>query len=473
MVDGRVLLELNFMGWEGGSDCELAWTGERLVTNVQGDVALEHLHRYALAMELARDRAVLDVACGEGYGSNLLARVARHVIGVDIDPKSVCCATRKYSRNNLSFRTGNGINLPVESSSVDLVVSFETLEHLAEHDHMLEEIKRVLVPGGTLIMSTPDRRNYSDIPGYTNPFHVKELYVDEFGELISRHFSSYVMMGQRLCEGSLLVPIDEGGTDSGKFGSFWGNFEDIHGEVGLRSPIYLVAIATDGAELPHRAPSLFEGAGLRSNKDQQLAERDLRLQENECTIARLDREVAEVHRTAADRDGEKDRQLEQRSRELAHTIGERDRAEMALVEAHRALAEQGRWLAHKDEQLARAEAALAGAIGSRSWRITAPLRATGKLARGARSRAQRAGRVAIHTARKGLRAMPFARRVKRSIPVLITRWKAWNGGHAPRYDEAVHTALLTRQDPAHLEHPVPYDPESSPRRQSGHISRSE
>src|SRR4051794_6954873 len=117
------------MGRDDGSDCRLEWTGERLVTGVEGDVTLEHLHRYALAMEWARDRAVLDVACGEGYGSSLLARVARHVIGVDIDPRSVCHATRKYARSNLSYRAGSGTELPVESASVDLVVSFETLEH--------------------------------------------------------------------------------------------------------------------------------------------------------------------------------------------------------------------------------------------------------------------------------------------------------------------------------------------------------
>src|SRR5437870_267231 len=121
-------------------DQQLPWTGERLVPQLQGDVAYEHLHRYSLALTLCRDKVVLDVACGEGYGADLLARTAKEVIGVDIAPDVVKHASRAYQRNNLSFRLGDCCHLPVASGHFDLVVSFETLEHLDRHEEMLAEI---------------------------------------------------------------------------------------------------------------------------------------------------------------------------------------------------------------------------------------------------------------------------------------------------------------------------------------------
>ena len=78
----------------------LAWTGERLVPHIEGDITFEHLHRYALAMDCARDAVVLDIACGEGYGSNLLAQVAREVIGVDVSPEA---SNAPLPRREVSF----------------------------------------------------------------------------------------------------------------------------------------------------------------------------------------------------------------------------------------------------------------------------------------------------------------------------------------------------------------------------------
>lgn len=259
------------------TDGELDWTGERLIAGVQGDVALEHLHRYALALELAAERAVLDIASGEGYGSSLLARAARRVIGVDIDPRAVDHASRHYARENLCFRVGSATDIPVESSSIDLAVSFETLEHLADHDGMLAELKRVLVPGGVLVVSTPDRRTYSELPGYHNPFHVKELDLAEFAGLVGRHFRSSEFLGERVCHGSLLAPIAGSGEGAGRFISLAGDYQAIEAELGLRAPVYLIAVASDGPLPRLRVPSLFEGREILSTPDLLLEDRDRRL----------------------------------------------------------------------------------------------------------------------------------------------------------------------------------------------------
>lgn len=163
-------------------------TGERLEFYNFSDVTVEHLHRYAIANDFVKNKIVLDIASGEGYGSYILSKNALGVIGVDIDKETVLDAQKKYLNDNLTFKIGSADNIPVDSESIDIVVSFETIEHHDKHEEMLLEIKRILKPDGILIMSSPDKKYYSDLTGQKNPFHVKELYFDEFRNLVNSHF---------------------------------------------------------------------------------------------------------------------------------------------------------------------------------------------------------------------------------------------------------------------------------------------
>jgi 2-polyprenyl-3-methyl-5-hydroxy-6-metoxy-1,4-benzoquinol methylase len=223
------------------SESSLAWTGERFVPHVTGNVALEHLHRYAFACELAAGKTVLDIACGEGYGSAMLARVAKHVIGVDIAREVIEHAASKYRRKNLEFRIGSCAAIPVADSSVDLVVSFETIEHHDQHEAMMAEIKRVLTPNGVLIMSSPDKYEYSVAPNYRNPFHVKELFRYEFERLIKAYFRHMAIYGQRVVYGSAIFPA--GAVDL--LVTYPAVGEDRDAVPGLSRPIYLIAVASD------------------------------------------------------------------------------------------------------------------------------------------------------------------------------------------------------------------------------------
>src|SRR3982750_1352378 len=101
---------------------------ERLQTSVYNEIMIEHLHRYAIAQDVCAQKIVLDIACGEGYGSNLIAAKAAKVIGVDIDTGVIESAKSKYKRNNLQYYQGNADNIPCENNFFDVVVSFETIE---------------------------------------------------------------------------------------------------------------------------------------------------------------------------------------------------------------------------------------------------------------------------------------------------------------------------------------------------------
>lgn len=232
---------------------ELPWTGERFVPSLQGENALEHLHRYALANLLASGKRVLDIACGEGYGAHLLAEKAISVVGVDLDTTAITHARAKYSLPNLEFIQGDCASLPLHDASVDLVVSFETLEHHAEHEAMMSELRRVLSPTGMLLISTPDRRHYSDERNFVNSFHVRELYADEFRQLILRYFPHADFYGQRIVYGSLVAPF----AGTGAFTSFSGDCNCLTGSSGVMTPLYLVALASS-CPLPALPSSIFD-----------------------------------------------------------------------------------------------------------------------------------------------------------------------------------------------------------------------
>lgn len=176
----------------------LEFTGERYTPECVREIRYEHVHRYVFARELLGGRRVLDAACGEGYGSALLAQNATHVTGVDVSGEAVEHASQRYHAPNLEYRQADCLALPFTDGEFDCVVSFETLEHLENHEGLLAEFRRVLRPNGFLLISTPDKAIYTDQQGNQNEFHVAELYRDEFESLLGRHFPVHRLWGQKL-----------------------------------------------------------------------------------------------------------------------------------------------------------------------------------------------------------------------------------------------------------------------------------
>src|SRR5579863_1235822 len=183
----------------------LEFTGERMTSAARGQIEYEHLHRYCFARLLCRGKDVIDVASGEGYGAALLAQVARSVVGIDFAADAVRHAAGAYRRPNLHFVRGDAVQLPLPGDSADVVVSFETLEHLYAQERFLAEIRRVLRPDGLLVISSPDSEVYSHTGSDVNPYPVRELSREEFKKKLSNVFPYSQFYSQRALVGSALT----------------------------------------------------------------------------------------------------------------------------------------------------------------------------------------------------------------------------------------------------------------------------
>ena len=204
----------------------LEWTGERLTTGVESvHGVIEHLHRYALAQKITKNKIVLDIASGEGYGSFLISKNAQKVYGVDIDSNSINHSKKKYSASkNLEFIVGSTDNIPLTDNSVDVVISFETIEHHDKHDLMMKEIKRVLKKDGVLLISSPEKSIYKERDP-DNIFHIKELTIVEFENLLKKYFNYSHFYNQRFVIGSLIHLVDT--KIQSEFNLFDGNYTGI------------------------------------------------------------------------------------------------------------------------------------------------------------------------------------------------------------------------------------------------------
>jgi len=156
--------------------------------------------RYAFAAQFVKNKTVLDIACGSGYGSSyLLSKGAKAVTGGDISEETIEYAKARYWKDNLNFLPVNAEQLPFANNSFDVVVSIETIEHLKNHENFLVECRRVMKDGGTFICSTPNKEvmplNPTSPEKPSNPFHIKEYSVEEFQQLLSRYFKNVDLYG--------------------------------------------------------------------------------------------------------------------------------------------------------------------------------------------------------------------------------------------------------------------------------------
>jgi len=178
---------------------------ERLANDPTSELWGEHRSRYRFAAQFAAGQRILDVASGAGFGLQMLRRAQSWPIGLDYDAAALH-EIRRLEANALLVRA-DATCLPLASATIDLVVSFETLEHVSDARAMVLEIRRVLKRGGRLVLSTPNRAFGPPERHTSNPFHIKEFTADELHELLGEVFQDVQLYGQRPNDAYRYVPF--------------------------------------------------------------------------------------------------------------------------------------------------------------------------------------------------------------------------------------------------------------------------
>ena len=174
----------------------LALTGERTLPDVPEENYWfrRHLVVYEWIASQLAGRKVVDLACGEGYGSSVLARTAESVVGVDANPEAFDHARKKYTAPNLSFERSL---IETWQGDADCIVFLQTIEHLQDASAMLAHIRTLIDDNGVAYISTPNVLTLAP-PGETksdNPWHVHEFRPDEFYKLCTTHFGKVDVLG--------------------------------------------------------------------------------------------------------------------------------------------------------------------------------------------------------------------------------------------------------------------------------------
>ena len=262
------------------------FTGERLIPGqVDVDLLNEHLARYAFAARLAHGKRVLDAGCGAGYGSAELAGQADSVTGADVAAEAVDFARAHYGLTNLAFEQASCDRLPHPDACFDLVVAFEVIEHLEGWREFLLEARRVLAPGGQLIVSTPNRLYYTESRGVqgANPFHVHEFDFEEFRGALEAVFPHVTLFLENHVEGVTFQPHQAGDTVETRVDAGDPLPDDSHffvavcahrPQVGNPTFVYVPRTANVLREREHHI-ALLDGELAQKNQWLEKAQRDL------------------------------------------------------------------------------------------------------------------------------------------------------------------------------------------------------
>ena len=359
---------------------DLEFTGERFVPGIAGEIAHEHWHRYAFARRYVAGKRVLDVACGEGYGSALLAGVASAVTGIDIDTGAVAHARAVYAAlANVRFEAGSAASLPLPDGSVDAVVSFETIEHLprADQPRMMKEIARVLTADGVLVMSAPNPVEYSAARNYRNPFHLHEPDRAELAALLGDAFPVQRWFRQRRYFGSAVWS-----EASGESVEAWaGDAAKIAKATPPAAMYFVVVAARSQAALPaaDAALSLFtDGAESElaridaqaaevMRQDLLLGQRDAELTKSAAHVRHLEEIAAYRERIVVERDAQLVEVQAAHAAERDALNDERDGLASALASARQAVAAQSAECERLERAIAAQERIIAYRQSARWW----------------------------------------------------------------------------------------------------------
>ena len=324
----------------------MEFTGERYVSNLNSaQISYEHWHRYLYATQFIKDKDVLDIACGEGYGANLIAQTAKTVVGVDISKEAIDFAKEQYPRSNLSFLQGSVETIPIDGvKKFDVVVSFETIEHVdvGMQENFLKEVKRLLKDDGVFVVSSPNKLFYSDIPNYKNEFHLREFHEKDFVEFLRQYFEQVSVFGQKVFTGSDMWQLGS----SKREGSFveyriTNDGQRFVANGQQKEALYLMAVCADSKI------EAVENSFLVDNSTSILSERDAQIIGLNQAVAERDAQNAGLNQAMAERDGH--------VAGLKHAVAERDgqiaTLNQAVAERDGQISSRNQALAARDTQI--------------------------------------------------------------------------------------------------------------------------
>ncbi|MBI1353767.1 MAG: methyltransferase domain-containing protein [Acidobacteria bacterium] len=333
----------------------MEFTGERVIPGqTDPDLLNEHVARYRFAEALVGGRRVADLGCGVGYGSKILAAKAAQVFALDFAPDAVAQGRTHFDAPNVRWLSGDASRLPLADDSLDVVVAFEVIEHLADWRGLLAEARRVLHRDGQLLVSTPNRPYYEESRSEPNPFHVHEFDYAEFKQELEAVFPHTTIFLENHTNAIAFTPLHTQGlrtqleprearpeeahfflavcSDRPQFGSPAFVYLPASGNVLRDRELHIAKLER---ELAQKTDWLEEAkVGLRKMTELRLADQ----KETQAAIDRLEAEIAEKAAWAEKADqavAEAQKQIERLEAELHERA-----AWVAEVEADRAKVER-------------------------------------------------------------------------------------------------------------------------------------
>ncbi len=355
------------------------FTGERVIPGqVDADLWNEHYARYLFASRLSRFRRVLDVGAGAGYGSELLSQTAKTTVSLDFAAEALALTP---VRDRVQ---ATAAKLPFGANSFDLVVAFEVIEHIEDWADFLRETRRVLAPGGQLIVSTPNKKYYAEARADSgpNPFHVHEFTFEEFREALHEVYPHVALFVQNHAASIVFQPVEsspnvdarlDGSLPDPGAGNFFVAVCAVSPQTGGPTFVYL---PTSANVLKEREEHISRLAGELVTKDTWLAESRAEhaalVQKHRALLADLEK----ANRWAAEND-ERWKASQQRVSEVQNELAaEQARGrevvseyEARLAEADTARAQVAEWASQLEARLTAEMAEVRAAYDARAGEL--------------------------------------------------------------------------------------------------------
>lgn len=220
--------------------------GERILPDIlkspyERMLYAKHLFSYEyITTILPSDYNILEIGCGEGYGSYLISKYFRNIIALDNNKETIDCAIKKYQAPNLKFIYYEGEILPFDDSSFDAVIAFQVIEHIKNDKAFVQQVVRILKDGGQFIATTPDK-TYRLKPGQKPwyKYHIREYNKDELLDLLKPYFSNISIYAIKSLED--IFKIEKNVADLASFLSSIDIF-NIRDLIGYHTKRYIINI---------------------------------------------------------------------------------------------------------------------------------------------------------------------------------------------------------------------------------------